>query len=208
MNTTENNKLIAEFLGLKLTTDGIQSLYYDKENHLKAMPKFHSDWNLLMEVVEKIESLSVKEFNSFNVVIDKTSSSITCSFDYNGHHKKFTDVWEEKHWLSERNFSKIENTYNLCVEFIKFYNQNEQKEDNIKFARQCSITGEGMDEGWFSDEADKYFKYEKDALKCCIEYGYKNIDEAYNNDFIYWTQWNDKDDYQYEIINGVLTEIL
>jgi len=80
--------------------------------------------------------------------------------------------------------------------------------ENEKFARKCSVTNEGMNEGWFSDEADKYFKYEKDALKCCIENGYKDIDEAYSDDFIYWTSWEDKEDYAYEMINGVLTEIL
>ena len=31
MNTQENNKLIADFMGLELTTDGISDLYYTKD---------------------------------------------------------------------------------------------------------------------------------------------------------------------------------
>lgn len=32
---------------------------------------------------------------------------------------------------------------------------------NIKFARQCSITGEGMNEGWVFQEGISYAKMER-----------------------------------------------
>ena len=47
----ENNKLIAEFIGLKIQTDGI-SLFDENFNTLK---RYDKDWNSLMQVVEKIE---------------------------------------------------------------------------------------------------------------------------------------------------------
>lgn len=31
----------------------------------------------------------------------------------------------------------------------------------MKYARECSITGEGMNQGWVGDDGCFYFKYEK-----------------------------------------------
>ena len=77
----------------------------------------------------------------------------------------------------------------------------------MKYARQCSITNEGMNEGWCFGDGEEYAKYESDAIKMAKEWGYDSIDEAYNEDACYWSEWEDEDDYQYEEINGILTEI-
>jgi hypothetical protein len=77
----------------------------------------------------------------------------------------------------------------------------------MKYARQCSVTNEGMNEGWCFGDGEEYAKYESDAIKMAKEWGYDSIDEAYNEDACYWTEWEDEDDYQYEEINGILTEI-
>ena len=104
--TTENNKLIAEFLEFNLTTDGIQTLYYDKQNSLKALPKFHNDWNWLMQVVEKIEKLG---FNSKIESLEHTRVSI-------GDGKLNTLIQVDKE-------TKIDAVYNACVTFIEWYNE-------------------------------------------------------------------------------------
>lgn len=79
---------------------------------------------------------------------------------------------------------------------------------NQKFARQCSITGEGMNEGWCFGDGQHYAKYEHDAWGLASKYGYESIDDAFDNDACYWTDWDVFDGgYQYEMINGVLTEI-
>lgn len=106
MNTTENNKIIAEFMGLsKVQCDII--LY---ERNSKGYPlnklKFHSDWNWLIEVVEKIERLN------FDVTIFNSTTEIT-SFDID-----FKTIFG-----NSDKYSKIEAVYNACVEFIKWYNQ-------------------------------------------------------------------------------------
>jgi len=187
MNTTENNKLIAEFMGkyyinLKFEVVSIISA----SNH--KFP-FDKDWNWLMEVVEKIESLGggIEIYNNYCKIIydDEIISEI------------------------EENY-KIEAVYNACMEFIKWYNQNEQKEENIKFARQCSITGEGMNRGYVISEGDFYIKDDSALLEKYIVENtkYKYINDAYADEFYYWTEWEDEDDYQFEMINGVLTEIL
>jgi len=103
MNTTENNKLIAKFLGVKkddlgfyefskfgrMTVSGrFETEFFDTQL------KFHSDWNWLMEAVEKIINLK--------------------------------DVYaQEKQKVFNSIVPNIETTYNACVEFIKWFNQQQ-----------------------------------------------------------------------------------
>lgn len=107
MNTTENNKLIAKFMALKLTTDGIQPLYYSVNNSLKALPKYHNDWNWLMEVVEKIEGLTT----NVGFKINRTF----CMLQVNNNLTLNSGIGVEQ--------SKIEAVYNVVVQFIKWYNE-------------------------------------------------------------------------------------
>lgn len=97
--TTENNKLIAEFMGFKLQ-DNPNERFYNKwvinSNAYGGRYNFEEfyfdvDWNWLMQVVEKIKSL-VSE-SEFNYRIGK-------------------------HLLN----LNIEGVYNGCVAFIKWYN--------------------------------------------------------------------------------------
>lgn len=76
-----------------------------------------------------------------------------------------------------------------------------------KYARKCSITGEGMNEGWVFGDGEEYAKYEKDALNLLKEYWYDSLEDAYKNNAVYWTCWEDEDDYQYQMIDGQLIEI-
>jgi len=92
----------------------------------------------------------------------------------------------------------------------------------MKYARQCSVTGEGMNAGWVGYDGDIYFKNQCDVIawikneeKC--EGGvlhesenakrvtmYENytdsqwLDFAYNMDMVYWTEWTDEDEYDFE----------
>jgi diketogulonate reductase-like aldo/keto reductase len=68
-----------------------------------------------------------------------------------------------------------------------------------KFARQCDLTNELMNEGWVIGDGDMYIKYEADAINAAIKMGYKSIDDAYKEDAMYWTEWEDEDDFQYGI---------
>lgn len=76
-----------------------------------------------------------------------------------------------------------------------------------KYARQCTKTLEGMNEGWVVGDGEEYYKYEADILARCKEAGYDSLDEAYDDEFMYWTEWEDEFDYQYAEVDGVLTEI-
>lgn len=83
----------------------------------------------------------------------------------------------------------------------------------MKYARQCSITGEGMNEGWLQGDGEQYFKYEKDVIHWLKGwYGWvlednELIEKAVERDILYWTTWEDESEHQYEEINGKLIEI-
>ena len=77
-----------------------------------------------------------------------------------------------------------------------------------KFARKCSVTGKGINEGWVLNDGIMYFSEERDALKCVQEIGYTTLKKAYEKEEMYWTDWYGcEDDYQYIVKNGELVEI-
>ena len=108
--TTENNKIIAEFMGfIPITENNLLADNFNVKEEEKLMviefTKYHSDWNWLMQVVEKIET------HGFTFDIKKNWSCITRKGE------KIIIRWEEDN-------NKIEAVYNACVEFIKWYNEN------------------------------------------------------------------------------------
>ena len=58
MNTTENNRLIAEFLGLQLEQDQ-ERLFINGLGTKLINETFNTDWNWLMPVIEKILDISL-----------------------------------------------------------------------------------------------------------------------------------------------------
>ena len=129
-NIIENNKLIAEFMGVFdkiLSTGNIHSwsdapFYYTTEDtkekvikNISKYSKYSKDWNWLMKVVEKIESIEdgiyqvdilqegCKILKKCSLLIDKTVSKL------------------------EPDTTKIKSVYLACVEFIKWYNENKSK---------------------------------------------------------------------------------
>ena len=127
-NIVENNKLIAEFMGVFdkiLSTGNIHSwsdapFYYTTEDtkekvikNICKYSKYDSDWNWLMEVVEKIESLPDEENNgAFFFEIYQDSVIIFSNGDYIN---ELIEVMGQG--------SRINNTYQAVIEFIQWYNQ-------------------------------------------------------------------------------------
>ena len=89
MNTIEKNKIIAQFLEI---------------SHQKIAMNFHSSWNMLMDVVEKIESLG------YRVTIVRHICRI--------------DLTEESKLIISEDIKKIEAVYTVCFKFIQWYNDN------------------------------------------------------------------------------------
>lgn len=135
------NRLIAEFMGYQILNKNFQYLNYSSSNEsywewdegdivcdehgnevnfyndeplysLEDIP--FKEWNVLMTVVEKIESITFGNTTQFDVVIDKRGCCITQYF-YGGEYQK----WQTGLYNS---LSKIESVWLCCVNFIKFYN--------------------------------------------------------------------------------------
>jgi hypothetical protein len=101
---TENNILLAEFLGLQLPYKNekgnwefmVQDAGLVSATNIEALYKFlrydfATDWGLLMQVVEKISNI-----------------------------KGFNDIENDLNNLKIN--AKIEDVYNACVSFVKWYN--------------------------------------------------------------------------------------
>jgi len=121
--TTENNKLLAEFMGVKPEITG----YYSgrKENwydgyqlHKAGLPfnygamgngtndlKFHNCWDWLMPVVDKIES--------FGYMVKILTGRTNIGERMNVFH---ISQYEES--------TKLENTYKAVIEFINHHNKS------------------------------------------------------------------------------------
>lgn len=72
-STLENNKLIAEFMGWEIYVNEPPVLLFSRGENIKSIGQlnFNSDWNLLIEVVEKIENLG-----RYGFTIYKNSTNI------------------------------------------------------------------------------------------------------------------------------------
>jgi len=127
MKTTENNKIIAEFMGLKpkCELDGVYSFsdlpfFSIRENDIDKVvegiakyAKYHSNWNWLMEVVEKIKQ--VKPLTEINISLVGTKIK---SFDFeDGAGFSFFPK------VNTQEKTMLIVTYNAVLEFIKWYNE-------------------------------------------------------------------------------------
>jgi len=111
----ENNELMAKFLGyVQPHPDYPKSTYWYKENEQPlAILLFDTDWNWLMEVVEKIEKLnSVIEINSF-------FNPFQVRIYHNANISSFTRL---ERVYSDSQETKIGAVYEVCLNFIKTYN--------------------------------------------------------------------------------------
>jgi hypothetical protein len=108
-----NNKLIAEFMGLEEIYTPLLNIYEisETETCLETDLAYHTDWNWLMPVVEKIEHI-----DSIDVNILTNGTRI---YEWRSGGKVIIDN------SADISFSnKIEHTYHAVVEFIKWYNEN------------------------------------------------------------------------------------
>lgn len=130
-NTIENNKLLAEFMDYDFEDGDFKvphsnktsnsdfkewcPTYWDERidsgGYLVAPCNlmFGSDWNWLMEVVEKIELVKNEDFT---VHINRCNCMIV------GY-----ELYPQFHIL-EQSISKTQAVYNACIEFVKWYNKN------------------------------------------------------------------------------------
>lgn len=111
MNTTEKNILIAEFLCTTQKTKDLDDCYIlnGKAYHIEDL-NFHSSWEWLMQVVEKIESIDFV-FNIRQGHVSIVNNSGKTPFYTGG------DIVKE---------SKKEAIFETCVKFIQWFNENKK----------------------------------------------------------------------------------
>ena len=119
MNTTEKNTLIANFMGLtapfELPQFGSLRPNGDFKTEFTAEQlKYHKNWAWLMEVVEKIETLSYVKGRHFYLL--KSSAYVQIKVD-----RMNVDPFSK--WGTFANTHTIIATYRAVVQFIEWYNQ-------------------------------------------------------------------------------------
>ena len=104
-----DNQIIAEFMGYTEKNKKIKEIY-NQEAEVKSF-SYHTSWDWLMEVVEKIESderYDVEILQYGTRIIERTK----------------TDLIEVVNNIADISFdSKIEHTYDAIVKFINEYNK-------------------------------------------------------------------------------------
>lgn len=119
---TENNKIIAEFMGfeqypIQNKSNGYIINFNDGNVPYKLCAgslEFHSDWNWLMEVVEKIEKIQRSKWSK-NTYPCISISAISCKISFYGNTEEIISNIIRP--------SKKQAIYDACVEFIKWYNK-------------------------------------------------------------------------------------
>lgn len=79
MNTTENNRLIAEFMGVVPRLESPDIYWYsdgpfysirgsidEVADGISKYAKYHTSWNWLMPVIEKIQETHIIEYHTYN----------------------------------------------------------------------------------------------------------------------------------------------
>lgn len=112
---TRHNKLIAEFMGGTESKDGVFSVCgkFGIERILTMNLEYHTSWDWLMPVVEKIENLEyIDRMGRFHFNAINFEENYTCVV---------TD--KEEYFTQVEGETKIDATYLSVVEFIKWYNE-------------------------------------------------------------------------------------
>ena len=121
MNTMQKNKLIAEFMGFELN-DTDQYYVPNLGSFEDFLLQFHNNWNWLMKVVEKIESLGY--FLMAYEFEDDEKNEKSGEFWAQISDKLLIDINSLINLTGQP--SKLVATYTAVVEFIKWYNQQEK----------------------------------------------------------------------------------
>jgi len=142
--TNVNNKLIAEFMGGKLSAHSpnlinIPQTIGDAKIHCvkgsELLPngtyslcylhelKYHSSWDWLMSVVNKIRTIASWDRDKFDTeVIIKGDRTIIKSGGYG--EKEHGELFFNKTFFG--GFNSNDHTYNAVVEFIQWYNKEKK----------------------------------------------------------------------------------
>jgi hypothetical protein len=76
------------------------------------------------------------------------------------------------------------------------------------FARRCDITGKGMNEGFVLWDGDFYSSTEEGAIQLLKAHGFDGtLEEAYDAEICYYTEWEELDEDEAYDEDGNLVEL-
>ena len=125
----ENNKIIAEFMGYTLNENNEYPIeYITVQGHWDTCSiqdlNYHKSWDWLMKVVEKIENLPSRTLQGTYYLGNEVK--IYKAINTNTHYCEINLVKESGYRIVSIQFnkeSKIKSVYDACLEFIKWYNE-------------------------------------------------------------------------------------
>lgn len=122
-----DNQLIAEFMGAKQVNmhTAIEGRRYSilTKNYPQTL-KYHTSWEWLMPVVDKIELDTIHPMFNFSMHLGKMYADITCILRPTGVDPPPDIIYNNMHCDS-----KIECAYKCVVDFIKWHNQQKVEKD-------------------------------------------------------------------------------
>ena len=108
----QDNKLLAEFNYGTTDWDILNIRYSVFSDFLK----YHYDWIILMDIVEKIEKVKLQDHKGYSQSVNVNISGNNCIIETSGY-----TAYTIANVTSE---TKIESVWMACVEFVKWYNKN------------------------------------------------------------------------------------
>ena len=120
------NKIIAIFMGFseRKPDEQFETIWFSKGGFSQYginQLKYHSSWDWLMPVVEKIESIWIGHTQP----IVKIAGAYCQIADNGGYFAKNSELYKDNQIGGEcplNKYTKIENTYRVVVLFIEWYN--------------------------------------------------------------------------------------
>ena len=127
MNIQESNKLIAEFMGVEsYYANGYTNFIYGEDNHRTDVDlHYDKEWNWLMPVVERINTLDGKYKGS---IYSDPWGIVKCNIWMKIKEKNHYELLSRPHFKNEDFKNPINSFYKTVVEFIKWYNKELMEE--------------------------------------------------------------------------------
>lgn len=111
----EGNSIIANFMGWQEEDMGGKKYYQVNERFQPFVTdlKFHSDWNWLFRVIDKIEAIERNPLHGYKMIIGRY-----CVIEKSGGGDSYELIEVNSH-----NRTRIEMAWKCVVDFIKWYNK-------------------------------------------------------------------------------------
>lgn len=121
---TKGNKLIAEFMGGEICGNKVEVVMQESElgpivTNRVAELKYHSSWDWLIPVVEKIEEPCNFPDGTIKEGVDVIIRYRNCKIEYSDEDRMY-----DLSPVGEKAETKIEAVWKACVKFIQWYNKN------------------------------------------------------------------------------------